>query len=87
MKQPFSLARGANVWYYAGDTGFCSHTLSNFTPPEGDDSGYDLRAVNRYINQGINSLATVENMARFFFMDIVAFLQLGLNATGGEADE
>lgn len=46
-----------------------------------EDSGYDLRAVNRYINRGINSLATVEELARFFSMDIIAFLQVGLKGT------
>lgn len=39
------------------------------------DFGADVRTINRYINEGIRKIDTVQQLAEFFDMDFVDFFQ------------
>ena len=39
------------------------------------DYGADLRTINRYINDGINKIQTVQELAEFFNTDFTFFFQ------------
>ncbi len=41
-----------------------------------DDYGLDIRSVNRYINNGITKLPTIQELALFFHVDFMYFLTL-----------
>ena len=41
-----------------------------------DDYGMEIRTVNRYVNNGITKLATIEELADFFHVDYKFFLSL-----------
>ena len=41
-----------------------------------DDFGLDLRAVNRYINQGITKVPTIQELAMFFNIEFIDFFKL-----------
>lgn len=43
-----------------------------------EDYGTDLRNVSRWVNQGINDVRTIQELAIFFDMDFFSFLQLGI---------
>lgn len=38
------------------------------------DFGADLRTINRYINEGINKVSTLQELAMFFRVECSAFL-------------
>ena len=40
------------------------------------DFGTDIRTVSRYINNGINKINTVQELAEFFQVDFTYFFQL-----------
>lgn len=42
-----------------------------------DDYGAEIRTVNRYVNSGIGKMDTMEEIADFFRMDLIPFLELG----------
>ena len=42
-----------------------------------DDYYTDLRTISRYINSGISKTSTVQEIAEFFEMDFLEFLELG----------
>ena len=42
-----------------------------------DDYYTDLRTISRYINAGINKTSTIQEIADFFEMDFISFLELG----------
>ena len=44
-----------------------------------DDYYTDLRTISRYINLGINKTSTIQELADFFEMDFMTFLQLGMS--------
>ena len=39
------------------------------------DYGMDIRSVSRYINNGINKIDTVQELANFFNMDFMMFFK------------
>ena len=39
------------------------------------DYGADLRTVNRYINEGINKISVIQELAEFFNTDFIFFFQ------------
>lgn len=41
-----------------------------------DDIGYEIRTVSRYVNQGINKVASIQDLAEFFGLDFISFLQI-----------
>ena len=41
-----------------------------------DDYGLDLRVVNRYINQGITKVPTIQELAMFFNIEFIDFFHL-----------
>lgn len=40
-----------------------------------DDFGTDVRTVNRYVNNGINKISVLQELAIFFDVSIVEFLK------------
>ena len=40
-----------------------------------DDFGTDVRTVNRYVNNGINKISVLQELAIFFGVSIVEFLK------------
>ena len=38
------------------------------------DFGADVRTVNRYVNQGINKLSVIQELACFFQVELAAFI-------------
>lgn len=40
-----------------------------------NDFGADLRTINRYINNGINNISTLQELAVFFSVDFLYFFQ------------
>lgn len=41
-----------------------------------EDIGYEIRTVSRYVNQGIKKLSTAQDLAEFFGLDFISFLQI-----------
>ena len=41
-----------------------------------EDIGYEIRTVSRYVNQGIGKISTGQEVAEFFGMDYLEFLQI-----------
>ena len=39
------------------------------------DFGADLRTINRYINEGINKLSVIQELAEYFSIDIKYFFE------------
>ena len=39
------------------------------------DYGADLRTINRYINNGINKINVVQELANFFNVELISFFQ------------
>lgn len=39
------------------------------------DFGADLRTINRYINEGINKLSVIQELAEYFSVDIKYFFE------------
>lgn len=42
------------------------------------DSGYDIRTISRYVNNGINKTSTIEEIASIFDMDFFTFVKMAL---------
>lgn len=42
-----------------------------------DDFGVELRTVSRYVTAGIRNMVTIEEIADFFGMDLLEYLQFG----------
>lgn len=40
-----------------------------------DDFGTDVRTVNRYVNNGINKISLLQELAVFFHVNIIDFLK------------
>ena len=49
---------------------------NNYTSQEefAYDAGYEIRTVSRYVNNGINKLNVIQEIAEFFGMDFYSFM-------------
>ena len=40
------------------------------------DIGYEIRTVSRYVNQGINKVNCIQELAEFFGLDFMSFMMI-----------